>query len=398
MFVAVARLVDPEGAGKAAILVVGGKAKSRGVVCSASYEARTYGIRSGMPLAHAERLCPTAVFVPVPRQQCGVKSRAVARALDRWAPKVEAASIDEFYLDLTGTDAVYRGEPLAATAGRIRADVLERTGMQLSFGGGTNRLVAKLATERAKPRPGTDGTGVFIVPPGAEADFLATHTLADIPGVGPRLTARLRAYGLVDVRDALRVDRRQFEAWLGPRSGRWLYDRIRGEGSAEVEPDGEAKSMSREETFPNDVTADDALETELLKLATTLAAELRADGLTARCITVKLRDYDFKTRQASRTVDQPIDTDRAIFATARDLLAGLRRRRRVAARLLGIGLTGFEASASSRQLSLLSADPASGLETDRDRAVAKAMDAITRRFGRDAVRPARLTRKPTDPR
>ncbi len=398
MFVAVARLADPAGAGKAAILVVGGSAKSRGVVCSASYEARSYGIRSGMPLAQAGRLCPTAVFVPVPRQQCGVKSRAVAQALDRWAPKVEAASIDEFYLDLTGTEAVYQGEPLAVTAARIRADLLERTGMQLSFGGGTNRLVAKLATERAKPRPGTDGTGVFIVPPGAEGDFLATHALADIPGVGPRLTTRLRGYGLVAVRDALPVERRQFEAWLGPRSGAWLYDRIRGQGSAEVEPDGEAKSMSHEETFPRDLTADEALETELLRLATTLAAELRRDRLTARCVTVKLRDHDFKTRQASRTVGQPIDTDRAIFATARGLLADLRRRRRVAARLLGIGLTRLEAPATGSQLSLLSTDPAGGLETDRDRAVARAMDAITHRFGRDAVRPARLARKPTDPR
>ena len=144
MFVAVARLADPDGAGKAPILIVGGSAKSRGVVCSASYEARAFGVRSGMPLSHAGRLCPSAVFVPVPRHLCGLKSREVARVLDRWAPKVEAASIDEFYLDLTGTEAVYRGEPLAQTAATIRTDLLERTGMTLSFGGGTNRLVAKL--------------------------------------------------------------------------------------------------------------------------------------------------------------------------------------------------------------------------------------------------------------
>ena len=396
MFVAVARLADPDGAGKAPILIVGGSAKSRGVVCSASYEARTFGVRSGMPLSHAGRLCPSAVFVPVPRHLCGLKSREVARVLDRWAPKVEAASIDEFYLDLTGTEAVYRGEPLAQTAATIRTDLLERTGMTLSFGGGTNRLVAKLATERAKPRPGTDGSGVFIVPPGEEGEFLATHSLSDVPGVGPRLTARLRGYGLLSVRDALRVGRRDFERWLGPRSGAWLHDRIRGLGSTEVDPDGEAKSMSHEETFPRDITTDRALETELLRLATTLAAELRRDGLTARCVTVKLRDHDFKTRQASRTVDRPIDTDRAVFTTACELLEGLRDRRRVAARLLGIGLTRLEAPASTAQLSLLGAEPGTTLETDRDRAVARAMDAITTRFGRDAVRPARLTPKRVD--
>lgn len=398
MFVAVARLADPEGAGKAAILIVGGSAKSRGVVCSASYEARTFGVRSGMSLAEAGRRCPKAVFVPVPRHQCGRKSREVARALDQWAPKVEAASIDEFYLDLTGTEAVYRGESLTTTASKIRASVREQTGMTLSFGGGTNRLVAKLATERAKPRPGTDGSGVFIVPPGEEGEFLATHWLSDIPGVGPRLTAKLRGFGLRSVRDALRVDRREFEAWFGPRSGAWLYDRIRGRGSADVDPAGEAKSMSHEETFPRDITSDRALETELLRLATTLAADLRRDGLTARCVTVKLRDHDFTTRQASRTVDRPIDTDRAVFTTARALLEGLRDRRRVAARLLGISVSRLDVPASTTQLSLLGADPGFALETDRDRAVARAMDAITTRFGRDAVRPARLTQKPADRR
>ncbi len=398
MFVAVARLSDPDGAGKAKILVVGGSAKSRGVVCSASYEARSFGVRSGMPLSQAARLCPTAVFVPVPRQQCGRKSREVARVLDQWAPKVEAASIDEFYLDLSGTEAVYQGEPLAATAERIRSDVRERTGMTLSFGGGTNRLVAKLATERAKPRPGTAGTGVFIVPPGEEGDFLATHSLSDIPGVGPRLTAKLGTFGLSTVREALRVGRREFETWLGPRSGAWLYDRIRGIGSADVDPDGEAKSMSHEETFPRDLTSDEALETELLRLATALAAELRRDGLSARCVTVKLRDYDFKTRQTGRTLDQPIDTDRAVFTVARQLLAALRARRRVAARLIGIGLSRLEAPAASAQLTLLAPAPADTVETDRDRAVARAMDAITTRFGLDAVKPARLTRKRPDPR
>ncbi len=398
MFVAVARLSDPDGAGKAKILVVGGSAKSRGVVCSASYEARSFGVRSGMPLSQAARLCPTAVFVPVPRQQCGRKSREVARVLDQWAPKVEAASIDEFYLDLSGTEAVYQGEPLAATAERIRSDVRERTGMTLSFGGGTNRLVAKLATERAKPRPGTAGTGVFIVPPGEEGDFLATHSLSDIPGVGPRLTAKLGTFGLSTVREALRVGRREFETWLGPRSGAWLYDRIRGIGSADVDPDGEAKSMSHEETFPRDLTSDEALETELLRLATALAAELRRDGLSARCVTVKLRDYDFKTRQTGRTLDQPIDTDRAVFTVARQLLAALRARRRVAARLIGIGLSRLEAPAASAQLTLLAPAPAETVETDRDRAVARAMDAITTRFGLDAVKPARLTRKRPDPR
>jgi len=391
MFVAVARLVDPDGAGKAPLLVVGGTIESRGVVCSASYEVRAFGVRSGMSIAQAARLCPRATFVPVPRHACGKKSREVAAVLDEWAPRVEAASIDEFYLDLSGTEGVYRNAPLEATARQIRGDVLRRTGMTLSIGGGTNRLVAKLAAERAKPRPGSGGTGVLIVDPGQEGEFLATHQLAEIPGVGPRLTAKLRTFGLVSVRDALPVAQRDFERWLGPRTGAWLFDRVRGRAGAGVEPAGEAKSMSREETFARDLSTDADLEAELLRLTTRLAAELRAEGLQARCLTLKLRDFDFSTRQASRTLPEPIDTDRATFAVARELLAGLRRKRRVPARLIGVGFTRFESAEANAQLSLL--DPA-GSATARDRAVSAAVDRVNAKFGRDALQPARLSGSP----
>jgi DNA polymerase IV len=154
MFCAVARLVDPDGAGKSPLLVVGGRRGGRGVVCSASYEARAFGIRSGMPIRTAERLCPDALFVPVPRKACGEKSQEVRAVLEEWSPVVEPASIDEFYLAMSGTEALYRYEPLAATAARIREDVLARTRLSVSIGGGTNRLVAKLAVERAKPHAG----------------------------------------------------------------------------------------------------------------------------------------------------------------------------------------------------------------------------------------------------
>lgn len=394
MFVAVARMEDPEGAGRAPLLVVGGSATSRGVVCSASYEVRAFGVRSGMPIARAARLCPSAMFVPVPRGACGKKSRELARVLDRWAPVVEAASIDEFYLDLTGTEAVYHGEPLAETAARIRTAALSDTGLTLSIGGGTNRLVAKLAAERAKPRPGTGGTGVHIVAPGEEAAFLATHRLAEIPGVGPRLADTLKRHGLEWVTDALGIDQTSLETWLGPRTGAWLYRRMRGQAGSHVEAHGEAKSMSREETFGTDLDSTEAIEAELLRLTTKLGAELRADRLMARCITVKLRDADFTTRQASRTVPAPVDTDQAIFAVARSLLAGLRAKRRAAARLVGVGLSRFEAPAGGRQLSLFGERPPAAGQTDRDRAVTKAVDAINQRFGRGAVTPARIARGP----
>jgi DNA polymerase IV len=393
MFVAVARLVDPEGAGKARLLVVGGRANSRGVVCSASWEARAFGLRAGMPISRAARLCPHAMFVPVPGKECGVKHREIRKVLDEWVPAVEPASIDEFYLDLSGTEAVYRGEPLAETARRLRDDVKARTGMTLSIGGGTNRLVAKLAAERAKPRPGTGATGVLIVPEGEEAAFLAEHALADIPGVGPRLQATLRQYGLIQVADALRIEARLFEQWLGPRSGRWLFERIRGRSSYDVEPHGEARSMSHEETFSRDLASDDALETRLLRLVTSLAAELRADGLSVRCITVKLRDHDFKTRQASRTVPRALRTDRALFAVARDLLRGLRSRRRTAARLLGVSFSAMSTGDGVAQLTLLP-EVGPDAESPRDRRLASAVDDINQKLGDQSIGPARLVKGP----
>lgn len=397
MFVAVARLVDPDGAGKAPLLVVGGRATSRGVVCSASYEARAYGLHSGMPIARAVRLCPRAMYVPVPGNACGEKHREIRAVLDLWAPVVEPASIDEFYLDLTGTERVYRGEPLTETARRIREAVRDRTGMTLSLGGGTNRLVAKLAAQRAKPRARigerASGIGVYVVEPGSEAAFLAEHALADLPGVGPRLQTTLRRFGLVQVADALRVDAATLSSWLGPGSGRWLFERIRGRGSDEVDSSGDSKTMSHEETFPRDLASDEALEARLLGLVTHLGQGLRADGLAASRVTVKIRDHDFRTRQAGRTLPESVNTDRALYRVAIELLRVLRGRRRTAARLLGVAAGGLVSGGGPAQLPLLEAS--APLETERDRALASAVDRINRRLGEEAVLPARLLRADT---
>src|SRR5947207_6566785 len=150
-FVGVARMVDPDGAGKTPLLIVGGSRESRGVVCSASYETRKFGVRSAMPIARALRLCPDAMCVPVPRKACEQKSREIRRVLERFAPVVEGASIDEWYMHLSGTEAVYHHQPLARTAHQIRAAAHAETGLSISIGAGTNKLVAKLAVERAKP-------------------------------------------------------------------------------------------------------------------------------------------------------------------------------------------------------------------------------------------------------
>jgi len=388
-FVAVARRVDPEGAGRARLLIVGGRPGSRGVVCSASYEARTFGVRSAMPISRALRLCPAAMCVPVPRGECSRLHRAIARVLGQFAPTVEAASIDEWYLDLSGTEALYRNAPLADTAARIRAAVSAETGLSVSLGGGTNRLIAKLAVELAKPRPGTEATGIFVVAPGEEESFMRRFDLADIPGVGPRFRARLEQAGLRTVRDLLSREPAALARSIGTNETAWLLARAHGQGGDSVVSRDRSRSLSHEETFARDIGEDGALERELLALSAAVASDLRAHRLTTRTISVKLRDADFRTRRASRTLAAPVVGDRIIFATARELLRKLRRARRVPARLLGIALTTLEGAEADAQLSLLTDDGTQG-DTPRDRTLAHTVDAVRAKFGRTAIGPGSI--------
>lgn len=392
-FVAVARLVDPEGAGRAPLLIVGGSADSRGVVCSASYETRAFGVRSAMPVSQALRLCPRAMCVPVPRRECSVKSHQIRAILHRFAPVVETASIDEWYLNLTGTEALYGGEPIERTAERIRDAVREGSGLTVSIGGGTNKLVAKLAVEVAKPKPGTGRTGVHIVPNGTESEFLTRFTLGEIPLVGPRFQERLKRHGMVTVRDVLAHDERTLVTWLGKRDARWLLDRVHGVDHGKVAGDGELKSLSREDTFAVDIGDDASLERELLRLVVRAAADLRAEGLTTRTVTVKLRDFDFSTRQASRTLDDGVMSDRPIHETARALLRRLRSARRCKARLLGVSLSSLAAAPAPSQLAFFEAPAGPLTETARDRTIAHTVDALRERFGDDAIGPGALARR-----
>jgi DNA polymerase-4 len=316
------------------------------VVTSASYEARAYGVRSAMPTAQALRLCPQATVVPVPRGACVARSRDVRTVLQELAPVVQAASIDEFYLDLSGTERLFHDETLRDTAERFRREVLRRTEISVSVGGGTRPVIAKLATRRAKP------AGVYVVEPGEEEAFLSTLDLADLPGVGPALVEALRKRGLVRVADALGVQLEWFQAWLGRNRGAWLHRRIRGLDDSEVDPHEARK------------------------------------GLRARTVTVKLRDHDFRTRVHSRTSSEPIESDAAIHEVALALLRELRSERRVPARLLGVGLSGLMEVSAGGQLGLFQEVGAG--ESERDRRVSHAVDALRSRFGDDAVLPGRI--------
>jgi DNA polymerase-4 len=387
-YVQVARLEDPDGAGRAEFLIVGGSATGRGVVTSASYSCRAMGVRSAMPTGRALQLCPQATVAPVSRSACSERSQRVRAALVDLAPVVQAASIDEFYLDFTGTERLLKGESLEDTARRVKREVFASSKIRVSVGGGVNRLVAKLAVGRAKP------DGVFIVAPGDEATFVAELELAQLPGVGPALLAALRDKGLHTVADVRRVDPAWLARWFGDSRARWLRRRVFGVDDSRVSSHEARKSVSSERTFSRDLHRTDELERELLRLTVSVAGTMRAKGLRARTLTVKIRDSDFKTRQRAHTFPEAVESESVLYPTARDLLGDLRRRRRTGARLLGVGLTNFSERDASRQLALFDQPDDPERESERDRLLAHTVDRLRSRFGRDAVLPGRIVQHP----
>ena len=290
-----------------------------------------------MPTGQALRLCPDATVVSVPRGAVSQRSRTVREALHALAPVVEVASVDEFYLDLTGTERLFKETDLTATAKRIRLAVLDRTDIETSVGGGPNRLVAKLATSRAKP------AGVHVVPPEGVRAFMETLSLEAIPGIGPALLEQLHRRGLRTVRQTLEVDEEWLTRWLGAHRGAWLYARVRGRGSDDVDPSRERKSISTERTFHEDLDDDGALEAWLSRLVDSVGSTLRKQELRARTVTVKIKDADFRARSRAQTLPEPVESDRAIREAARPLLEDLRKQRRVPARLLGVGVAVWKA-------------------------------------------------------
>ena len=383
-FVAVARQVDPDGAGRATLLIVGGRPGSRGVVCSASYETRAFGVGSGMPISQALRLCPDAMCVPVPRHACADTSRAIRGVLDQYTPLVEGASIDEWYLDLSGTEALYHHEPIDETARRIRDAVFAQTGMRVSIGVGPNKLIAKLAVEYAKPKPGTTATGVFVVADDGVAAFMAGLPLAAIPGIGPVLQEKLASVGLALVRDVLAAQPADLARWLGRDTAHRVLRKARGESAAPVEPRAPAKQASREETFERDLSDVDELQRELRTLADRVAADVRADGLAARTITVKVKDKSFRSRTAGQTLPEPIESGMAVAAVALSLMAKLRAGWTAPVRLLGVALSNFTPVRDAEQLTIFGAAPA--VEGPRDRALSRAMDRVRDKYGDGSIR------------
>src|SRR6187200_1890279 len=338
-FAAVEELENPELRGKP--LVVGGDPHGRGVVSTANYAARGFGIRSAMSAAEALRRCPEAVFVRPRHVLYRQYSQAVWSAIREVVPRVERTGIDEGYLDLGSV--AERFSQARGLAEAVQAAVRGSTSLSCSLGISTSKVVCKVASDRRKPG------GITVVPPGTEARFMAPFPVRTLPGVGPRAEERLAAAGIVTLGGLASLSDAELRAVLPGQVGRLLRDRARGVDPRDLELDAERVSISTEETFERDLTDRSAIHAELRRMADDVAAHLRRDGLSARTVTTKLRYSDFSIRSRSTTLPTPIDEPDRIGELACRLLDRGLRDRPGALRLVGVGVSGLT---GARQLSL----------------------------------------------
>ena len=362
-FVSVEVLNDPSLRGKP--VFVGGS--ERGVVAACSYEARKFGIHSGMPSKKALQLCPHAIVVKGTRGEYSRYSRWVTQIIAAKAPLFEKASIDEFYLDLTGMHKFFN--PLQWTVD-LRKEIMEETKLPISFGMGSNKMIAKMATNEAKPN------GYLQVPPGKEREFLAALPVNKIPGVGDHTWEVLKAMGIWTINDVNLKTKEELEGRLG-KWGIDLWNKSFGLNSGEVTQYHEAKSISSENTFDENKTDINFLLAEVVRLSEKIAFELRQDGKTAGCIAVKIRYPDFETTSRQTTVPFTCADDE-IIQVAKSLFHKLYKKGKPV-RLLGVRLS--ELTNEAIQTNLFD-------NTTRKNDLYKAIDDVKNRFGKVKIKRA----------
>ena len=371
-FVSVELLDRPDLRGKP--VVVGGRPDERGVVSSASYEARAFGVRSAMPMRTALQKCPDLIILPARHRVYAGWSRKVMALFDEITPQVEPVSIDEAYLDVTGAELLWgMPEQLAQT---LRARIREKFDLPCSIGVATNKPVAKMATERAKP------DGVCIVPPGEEAAFLAPMPVERLIGVGPKSAAALRAMGIETIGQLAGAPRESLARRFGANHADDMIRRAQGISDSPVAVERESRQISQETTFARDISDKERLRRVLLELSEGVGARLRAEDVDAKTIALKLRYADFTTLTRQTTLPSPTHLDETIYAAAWSLFAKAWTRRPV--RLLGVAARNLATPA--RQLSLF--EP---LDDRRER-LTRVMDTIRARHGDDALRRASLVK------
>lgn len=360
-------------------VVVGGTG-SRGVVAAASYEARVFGIHSAMPSVRARQLCPHAVFLPGDHSHYGEVSERVMAILTDVTPLVEPLSLDEAFLDVRGAARLLG--PAPELAARIRGRILDQEQLTCSVGVAATKSMAKLATERAKPRVGPTGvvwgSGVHVVEAGTELDFLHPLPVTALFGVGPATSRRLTGLGVETVGDLASLPESSLTAALGAAAGRQLHQLANGIDDRPVVVNRSPRSISHEETFPRDIRTGSELQAEATRLGDAVARRLRASSLVARTIVLKVRFGDFKTITRSVTLPDPTDSAREVVAAARDLLAAIDVTPGV--RLLGVGASGL-VEASTQQLTLED-------DSETHDAAEQVADRIRDRFGSSAIGPA----------
>lgn len=366
-FVAVEQARNPDLRGKA--VVVGGDPDGRGVVSTCSYEARHFGVRSAMPLRTAKKLAPHAIFLPGDFKEYERVSREFHSILRDCSPLVESGGLDEAYVDVTGCEPIV-GSPLQA-AGMIRDRVSAELRIVASVGIATTRLVAKVASDHAKP------DGVFEVPAGGEAAFLAPMPLRALPMLGPALERKLTRLGVSTLGQVASMPPATLTAVLGPH-GPELAARCRGVDPSSVGSGrSAAKSISREGTFTHDVADPSRLRAVLRGFSESVASQLREQGFRARTVSLKVRFGDFHTVSRSITFERAVNSDDAVFEAASQLLRGVREQEKLAIRLLGVGASNLVREAF--QLSL-------GADVEQKReAISAAVDRVRRKYGRRSL-------------
>ncbi|HVA43726.1 MAG TPA: DNA polymerase IV [Acidimicrobiales bacterium] len=369
-------------------VIVGGTG-NRGVVASCSYEARAYGIHSAMPTARARRLCPQAVFLPGHFDDYQEASSAIHRIFLSFTPLVEGIALDEAFLDVSGARRLFGSGP--EVAARIRHEVRHTVGIECSVGVARTKLMAKLASKEAKPRPSPSGPqpgpGIFVVTPEEELAFLHPKSVRALWGVGPATAARLTRMGISSVGDLARAPLESLVGSLGQAAGHHLHELAWGRDPRRVEPSRPTKSIGHEETYAKDHYRPEALAVEVVRMSDSVAARLRHASLEARTVTLKVRYGDFSTITRSRTEPAGFTTAQVVSRIALALLEEVDVSAGV--RLLGVSVSGL-GDAGAEQLSLDDLATA-GADDAGWKAATSAIDDIRRRFGDTAVGPATLT-------
>jgi len=360
-YAAIEQLDNPELRGKP--VAVGGTG-TRGVVSTCSYEARVYGVRSAMPAGEAKKRCPNCIFVPVRMNRYMSVSRSIMEILHSFSPVVNKVSIDEAYLDMTGTSLIF-GTPLEAAA-KLKAEIREKTGLTISVGIAENRMLAKLASEYGKP------DGLYQIEKGKEIQFLDSVKLKDLWGVGKKMLQRLNELGISEVRQLRSYSKKMLIGMLGENAAEYIYKTVRGEDPGIWNNCPKSRSISSETTFDKDITDIRILKKELLDISQQLMFRLMETGCSSRTTAIKIKYHDFESITAQKTIRAGIMCSDEIYKALQELLES-RLDRSKPVRLIGAALMSLEGEEKGEQLDLFENS------YSKKREVKKAVQALSKK-------------------